>query len=203
VVPALVSSLYVKPNEISLERPYIDRHIHATRSAYGLEKRIKEVEFHAHPEARIDVSKHKNLLDNVRLWDWRAFHDTITQIQALRPYYSFFDSDVDRYIIDGQPRQVLLSPRELDIRQLPDARTRWINPHFIYTHGYGLVLAGVSQITPDGLPVLLIENAQMSRGTTVATESLRNELVAGVSEAVRLAAGASDGRLIDAGRNHR
>ena len=52
---------------------------------------------------------------------------------------------------------MLLSPRELDIRQLPDARTRWINPHFIYTHGYGLVLADVSQITPDGLPVLLVE----------------------------------------------
>src|SRR5277367_6633570 len=158
LVPAVVSSLYVKPNEISLERPYIDRHIHATRSAYGMEKRVKEVEFKAHPEARIDVSKHKNLLDNVRLWDWRAFHDTITQIQALRPYYTFFDSDIDRYTINGQLRQVLLSPRELDIRQLPDARTRWINPHFIYTHGYGLVLAEVSEITPDGLPVYLIQD---------------------------------------------
>ena len=169
-VPALVSSLYVKPNEISLERSYIDRHIHATRSAFGLEKRTKEVEFHARPEARIDITRHKNLLDNVRLWDWRAFHDTITQIQALRPYYTFFERpDVDRYMIDGQPRQVLLSPRELDIRQLPDARTRWINPHFIYTHGYGLVLAGVSQITSDGLPVLLIENAPPE----VKTKSLK------------------------------
>src|SRR5882724_2550249 len=158
-VPALVSSLYVKPNEISLERPYIEQHIHATRSAYGLEKRVKEVEFKAHPDSRIDVSKHKNLLDNVRLWDKDAFHDTITQIQGLRSYYAFADSDIDRYMIDGQYRQVLVSPRELDIRQLPDARTRWINPHFIYTHGYGLVLAPVSQITSDGLPVLLIDNA--------------------------------------------
>ena len=169
VVPALVSSLYVKPNEISLERPYIQRHIHATRSAYGLEKRVKEVEFKANTQARIDVTRHKNLLQNVRLWDWRAFHDTITQIQALRPYYSFFDSDVDRYTIDGQYRQVLVSPRELDIRQLPDANKRWINPHFIYTHGYGLVLAPVSQITPDGLPVLLIDNAP----TEVKTKSLK------------------------------
>lgn len=158
-IPGLVSSLYVKPNEISLERSYIDQHIHATRSAYGLERRVKEIDFKAKPDSRIDVASHKNLLDNVRLWDWRAFHDTITQIQALRPYYTFFDSDIDRYTINGQLRQVLLSPRELDIRQLPDARTRWINPHFIYTHGYGLVLAEVSQITPDGLPVLLVENA--------------------------------------------
>ena len=105
------------------------------------------------------MNAHKNLLDNVRLWDWRAFHDTITQIQALRPYYTFSGSDVDRYTIGGQLRQVLLSPRELDIRQLPDAQKSWINPHFIYTHGYGLVLAEVSKITSDGLPVLLIENA--------------------------------------------
>jgi uncharacterized membrane protein (UPF0182 family) len=158
-VPALVSSLYVKPNEISLERPYIERHIRATRSAYGLEKRVQEIEYKARPEARIDVSRHKNLLDNVRLWDLRAFHDTVTQIQALRPYYTFADIDIDRYTIDGQYRQVLVAPRELDIRQLADARTRWINPHFIYTHGYGLVMALVSRITPDGLPVLLIQNA--------------------------------------------
>jgi uncharacterized membrane protein (UPF0182 family) len=159
VAPRAVAALYVRPNEISLERPYIDTHIHATRSAFGLEQRVREQEFKAQPEGTIDPSRHKPLLDNVRLWDWRAFHDTITQIQALRPYYVFHDTDVDRYTIDGQYRQVLLSPRELDLSQLPAARANWINPAFIYTHGYGLVLAPVSQITPDGLPVLLIDNA--------------------------------------------
>ena len=159
IVPPAVSALYVRPNEISLQRPYIQTHIHATRSAYGLEQRVREVEFKAQPEAPIDVVHHKSTLDNVRLWDWHAFHDTVTQIQALRPYYVFHDSDVDRYTIDGQYRQVLLAPRELDLSQLPAARANWINPAFIYTHGYGLVLAGVSQITPDGLPVLLIDNA--------------------------------------------
>lgn len=158
-VPAAVGSFYVRPNEISLEKPYIERHLAATRRAYGLDRRVKEVEFKANPDARIDTVKHKNLLDNVRLWDLGAFHDTVTQIQALRPYYKFQDSDVDRYIIDGQIRQVLLSPRELDITQLPDARTRWINPHFIYTHGYGLVLAEVARIAADGYPELLIKNA--------------------------------------------
>ncbi len=158
-IPRIVAALYVRPNEISLERPFIRSHIEGTRSAFGLEKRVRAVEFKARTDAPIDVAQHKNLLDNVRLWDWRAFHDTITQIQALRPYYVFPDSDVDRYMVNNEYRQVLLSPRELDIRQLPDALSRWINPHFIYTHGYGLVLAEVSQITPDGLPTPLIENA--------------------------------------------
>src|SRR5450432_4045407 len=115
-VPAAVSALYVRPNEISLQRPYIQSHIHATRSAFGLEQRVREIEFKARPEAPIDVAHHKPTLDNVRLWDAHAFHDTVTQIQALRPYYVFHERpDVDRYTIDGQLRQVLLSPRELDL----------------------------------------------------------------------------------------
>src|SRR3954469_1166328 len=159
LLPRAVSALYVRPNEISLQRPYIEQHIHATRSAYGLEQSVKEMEFAAQPDAPIDSAEHKPLLDNVRLWEWKPFHDTITQRQALRTYYTFHDSDVDRYTIDGQYRQVLLSPRELDISQLPDARANWINPAFIYTHGYGLVLAEVSKMTRDGLPVLTIDDA--------------------------------------------
>src|SRR5262249_10186202 len=79
-VPRAVASMYVRPNEISLERPYIDTHIHATRSAFGLEKQVREIEFQAQPDAPIDVAANKATLDNVRLWDWRAFHDTVTQI---------------------------------------------------------------------------------------------------------------------------
>jgi uncharacterized membrane protein (UPF0182 family) len=159
VVPAAVGAIYVRPNEIAIQRPFIERHIEATRSAYGLGKDIQEIEFNANVASRINPDDYRPLLENVRLWDWRAFHDTTTQIQALRPYYVFPDSDVDRYIIDGKLRQVLLSPRELDIRQLPDAQTRWINPHFVYTHGYGLVMAEANRIQPDGLPVLFVQDA--------------------------------------------
>ncbi|HWF11278.1 MAG TPA: UPF0182 family protein [Bryobacteraceae bacterium] len=163
VVPSIAGALYVKPNEISLERPYIQSHIEATRAAYGLEtgspKDVREIEIHTDANATIDTAKHKPLLDNVRLWDWKPFHDTVTQMQALRPYYAFHEPpDVDRYTIDGQYRQVLLSSRELDITQLPGNQSSWINPHFIYTHGYGLVLAEVSRITPEGQPVYLVED---------------------------------------------
>jgi uncharacterized protein len=158
IVPGAVSALYVRPNEISLERPYIEAHIHATRSAFGIENQAKEIEFQAQPNASIDPARHRNLLDNVRLWDWRPFHDTVSQTQALRPYYVFPGTDVDRYTIGGNYRQVLLASRELDVRQVSEAQTSWINSHFIYTHGYGVVLAEVSKIRPDGLPVFLIQN---------------------------------------------
>ena len=167
--PAAVRAIYVRPNEISIERPYIQQHIQATRSAFGLDRRLTEIEVATKLDGRFDPAKHQALLQNVRLWDWRAFHDTVTQIQALRPYYSFADTDVDRYIIDGKLRQVLLTPRELDIQQLPDAQTRWINPHFIYTHGYGLVMAEANRITADGLPLLFIQDAP----AVVKTSSLK------------------------------
>ncbi|MBV8808088.1 MAG: UPF0182 family protein [Acidobacteriaceae bacterium] len=157
-LPSIIAGLYVRPNELALEKPYIQHHIEATRSAYGLNQRVREGTLEAAPEIPVDYARHKPLLDNVRLWDWRAFHDTISQIQPLRPYV-YVDTDIDRYTIDGRLRQVLISPRELDIRQLGEAANRWINPHLIYTHGYGVVMAEANRITPDGLPVLFVKDA--------------------------------------------
>jgi len=159
LAPLAVSTFYVAPNEIALQRPYIDQHIHATRAAYGLESKTEEIQYQVDPDSAIDVVKNKPLLDNVRLWDTQAFKDTILQRQALRTYYTFQDVDVDRYTIAGQYRQVLLSPRELDIRQLPGATANWNMSAFFYTHGYGLVLSEVSRMTSDGFPVLSIQDA--------------------------------------------
>ncbi len=160
VVPGAVRAAYVRPNEISIERPYILRHLEATVAAFGLNRRSTERTFSVSDRETVDATQHGVLLDNIRLWDWRAYGDTITQIQALRPYYNFPDTDVDRYTIDGRMKQVLLSPREIDVRQLPaDAQQSWVNPHLVYTHGYGVVLGEVNKTTPDGLPVLLIDNA--------------------------------------------
>jgi hypothetical protein len=167
-LPPLVSSLYVKPNELSLEKPFLERHIEATRAAFGLDRRAQEMEFQAHMDGKIDFTRNQAMLDNVRLWDWSAFHDTLSQSQPLRPY-AFANTDVDRYPIDGKMRQVLLAPRELDLNQLGEAQNSWINANFRFTHGYGLVLAEASRITPAGLPELLIKDAPV----IVSTPSLK------------------------------
>ncbi|HEV8146780.1 MAG TPA: UPF0182 family protein [Bryobacteraceae bacterium] len=167
-LPPIVGSLHVRPNELSLERPYLERHIEATRAAYALDRRATTVDFPATKDSRIDFVRNKPLLDNVRLWDWSAFHDTLSQSQPLRPY-TYADTDVDRYLIDGKLRQVLLSPREIDLNQLGDARHRWINHALTFTHGYGLVLAEANRITTTGLPELLIKSAPIE----VLTPSLK------------------------------
>lgn len=158
ILPPIVAATYVRPSEVSIEKPYIERHIAATRSAFGLDHRTKEVPFDAVPEAKIDLAANKSLLDNVRLWDWRAFHAAVTQLQPLRPYI-YSEIDADRYTIDGQLRQVLVTPREIDVNLLGDAAKQWINPAFIYTHGYGMVMAEAKSIQADGSPVLYIEDA--------------------------------------------
>ncbi len=159
-LPVFVDAVYVRPNEISIERPYIERHIEATTAAFGLNRDATEEAFVPSVQGGVDPVQDATLLANARLWDLRAYNATITQIQALRPYYIFPDTDVDRYIVNGQIKQVLLSPREIDVSQLSaEASESWINPHFIYTHGFGAVVAEVNKITPDGLPVLLVKNA--------------------------------------------
>jgi uncharacterized protein len=167
VAAPLVSSLYVKPNELMLEKPYMERHIEATRTAFGLD-RSRDVAFAATGDGKIDFARNEPLLSNVRLWDWRAFHDTLSQSQPLRPY-AYANTDVDRYQIDGKMRQVLLAPRELDLAQLGDAGRRWINSELTFTHGYGLVLAPANRITAAGLPDLLIHDAPVQ----VLTPSLK------------------------------
>jgi len=159
VLPAIVNSVHVRPNEITLQKPYIEHHLHGTREAYNLGPgNLKELNIKATQTGKINVAANQALFENVRLWDWQAFHDTVTQIQPLRPY-TYVDTDIDRYRIDGKLRQVLLAPRELEIQQLGEARNAWPNRHVIYTHGYGVVAADANKITPNGLPNLFIQDA--------------------------------------------
>jgi uncharacterized protein len=77
-------------------------------------------------------------------------------LQEIRPYYEFQNVDNDRYKINGEIQQVMLSVREMESEKLPNRN--WINERLIFTHGYGLTLGPVNQITPEGLPVLFIKD---------------------------------------------
>ncbi len=101
-----------------------------------------------------DVKANALTLANIRLWEPRPALVTYSQIQEIRLYYSFTDVDVDRYIIDGKYRQVLVSARELDQTQLQDQSQTWVNKHLTYTHGYGFVMSPVNEAGGDGLPLL-------------------------------------------------
>jgi hypothetical protein len=156
IYPALVQKLKVVPNEIALEKPYLEKNIQYTNLAYGLDN-IKYQEFPAEERlTREDLKRNELTIKNIRLWDHAPLLSTYSQLQEIRTYYKFIDVDNDRYYVNGEYRQVMLSPRELSYRALP-SRT-WVNEHIIYTHGYGAVLGPVNRISPEGLPEFFIKD---------------------------------------------
>jgi len=158
LVPGLFQWLYVEPNEITLERPYIRHNIEFTRRAFNLH-RVEEREFPVTGAfTPATVRQNQEMFANVRLWDWRALSAVNQQFQEIRLYYKFADVDVDRYTIDGVNRQVMVSARELDLGNLPPRSQTFVNNQFKYTHGYGIVMSDVSEFTPEGLPNLLIKD---------------------------------------------
>ncbi len=154
--PSLVQRLRVAPNEIVAERPYIERSIAATNRAYGLD-RIQSHPFPAEENLSAAVlRKNDTTIKNIRLWEHRPALDSYGQLQEIRPYYKFVDVDNDRYQLDGESRQVMLSVRELSHAHLPSRI--WINEHLVYTHGYGAVVGPVNRVTREGLPEFFVKD---------------------------------------------
>jgi len=167
-VPALVQQFVVKPNELELETPYLRHNIAFTRHGFGLE-RVEERFYPAVTELTYEEARaNRDTLDNVRLWDWRPLHQTYRQMQEIRLYYEFYNIDVDRYVIDGRVRQVLLAARELGGR-LPGQSNTWVNRILQFTHGYGLAMSlAAHEDADEGLPKLVIKDLP-----PVATGGLR------------------------------
>jgi len=153
---AAIQRFVVTPNEQAAETPYIAHNITATRQAFNLaDIRTRNVSGDAEL-TREDIVRNLDTIKNVRLWDHQPLLDTFGQIQELRTYYDFASVDNDRYVINGELRQVMLSARELNSESLPN-RT-WINEHLTFTHGYGITLGPVNEVTSEGLPILFVKD---------------------------------------------
>ena len=154
----LVQKLAVDPTELQRESPYIAYNIDATRKAYALD-RVKEEPFEASENlTSADIAANPITMRNVRIWDERPMVQTYQQLQEIRPYYTFPSVDVDRYIVNGVYRQVMLSGRELDTNRLPAQARNWVNERLQYTHGYGVAMSPVTHVTPEGLPSFFIKD---------------------------------------------
>jgi uncharacterized membrane protein (UPF0182 family) len=159
--PAAVQRFSVQPDEINKELPYIERNINATRDAFGLSG-VEVRDFAADQSlTAADIAANGPTVENVRLWDPTVLLATYRQLQALRPFYQFYDVDVDRYPLDGQVTQVMLAARELDEGNLPGAG--WVNHHLVFTHGYGAVVSPANSVTPEGQPDFLVKDINSSQ----------------------------------------
>jgi uncharacterized membrane protein (UPF0182 family) len=156
-VPAAVEEIYIEPNQITLEQPYLVRTIRGTRQAYNLDgPSVEQRDFtvSAAPLTSSDLERNAATLRDARIWDWRALEPQLQQTQGLRPYYTFSSVDIDRYTIDGAERQVMITARELDTGKLPAPAKVWVNLALKYTHGYAAVAVPVNEMDSRGNPVL-------------------------------------------------
>ena len=161
VYPAAIQRWQVEPNKQVLEANYINYNIKATLEAYGLaENTVTEEEYPLTEQLSYDditSTENKPVFNSIRLWDWRPLRRTFRQLQELRSQYDFNDVDIDRYVVDGEIRQVMLSGRELNINELPvEIRNDWYKQTYTYTHGYGAVVSPVNEID-NGKPNMYIQ----------------------------------------------
>jgi uncharacterized membrane protein (UPF0182 family) len=160
VYAAALQRFVVAPDQQVRETPYLAHSIQATRAGFALD-RVEERQLSG--EAQLtpeDIARNAVTLKNVPLWNDQPLLDTFGQIQEIRTYYDFVSVDNDRYVIDGEYRQIMLSARELNSASLP-SRT-WINERLTFTHGYGLTLGPVNEVTREGLPVLFIKDLPLA-----------------------------------------
>ena len=168
VIPSLVQNYIVAPNEFKKEVPFIQHNIMYTQKAYQLDQMVDiDVDYQKMPTS-LNSDAFNSTLNNVRLWNPGPLKSTLKQLQEIRLYYEFKSIDIDRYMINNAPQQVMLSVRELDINQISQQAQTWVNKHLMFTHGYGLCMVPVNQFNDEGLPELLIRDIPPISQTSIS-----------------------------------
>ena len=154
----VVQQYKVLPDEYNIEKPYIENSIKYTRIAFDLEE-IKQIEFPVSDNLTLnDLEKNTKTIENIRLWDWRPLLTAYKQLQLIRTYYEFKDVDINRLTINGEYRQIAMSAREMDSKKLPEQGRTWVNERLVFTHGYGIAMSPVRDVSKEGLPQFYIKD---------------------------------------------
>ncbi len=151
----IVQRVVVTPDQLGKENKYLENNIEYTQYAYDLEE-VTIKEFSASDDLTSqDIENNSPTIDNIRINDYAPSKQFYNQTQSIRPYYAFNDVDVDRYMIDGEYTQTFLSAREIEEEKVTDT---WLNRHIKYTHGYGIVMSKVNEITANGQPKMVVDS---------------------------------------------
>jgi uncharacterized protein len=187
LIPFLIQTVLVQPNELVKETPYLARTIKFTRQAFDLNN-IEAKTFN--PRSNLtpaDLKNNQQTIKNIRIWDDRPLLNTNRQLQQIRPYYKFASADIDRYSLPSptsqtiDKQQVIIAARELDYGTVPEIAKTWTNERLIYTHGYGFTLSPVNQVAPGGLPEYYVKdigtNGRGVRGGNLGVRSYLQDVI--------------------------
>ena len=156
--PAFVQRFRVAPQEFQREQPFIEDNIEATRRAFLLDGITSTSRPVGDAVTSEDAQANDATISNIRLWRPDVLRDNYISLQRFRSYYEFNDVDVDRYVIDGQRRVLMISTREVSQAGIPEGGQTWQNVHLQYTHGFGAVASQVNAATTEGQPVFTLRD---------------------------------------------
>ncbi|MFE9113719.1 UPF0182 family protein [Streptomyces collinus] len=150
--PAIVQKFQVQPNEQAKEAPYVEKNLEATRKAYGIDgTKVTDYSGTSKTEDKTTLRDDVPSTASIRIMDPNIVSPTFQQLQQIRNYYAFPNNlDVDRYAKGGKDQDTVIGLRELNLAGIP--KKNWINNHFRYTHGYGVVAAEGTSADAQGRP---------------------------------------------------
>ena len=154
-------------NVIDKEARYLQRHIDETQHAFELET-IETREWEKKAATLDMITENEAVKNNIQLWDRRVLYEALREAQIVTNYDFHPYTDVDRYWVDGEYRQVLIAAREV---RPEDDIFGWEPLKLRYTHGYGVCVSPVNEFIADGYPNLWVQGTPI----TSAYEALKVE----------------------------
>ncbi|MFJ1806265.1 MULTISPECIES: UPF0182 family protein [unclassified Streptomyces] len=156
--PAIVQKFQVQPNEQAKEAPYVEKNLKATREAYGIDgAQVTEYSGTSTTKDKTTLRDDVDATASIRVLDPNIVSPTYQQLQQMRKYYAFpTNLDVDRYNVSGSDQDTVIGLRELNLAGVD--KQNWINNHFRYTHGYGVVAAKGTTADAEGRPLFTESN---------------------------------------------
>ncbi|MCS3441783.1 UPF0182 family membrane protein [Microbacterium phyllosphaerae] len=189
--PWAVTTFQVRPNQNAYQAEFYQRNIDGTKEAYGVAD-LETTPFEAETDAEAgQLREDAETTASIRIVDPNVISPAVRQLEQYRGYYQFQEKlDVDRYEIDGEMQDTVVSVRDLDMNGVDV--TNWNNRAAVYTHGYGLVAAAGNQRTSDGEPVFL-ERGIPSSGFLTDQENFEPRVYFGENSPEYSIVGAPDG----------
>lgn len=140
----IFQSVFITTNELDKEKKYIETNIEYTKNAYGID--AQEISMQT-PEAITsqDITKYEDVLNNVNLMDSDIVLKDLNNGQTAKGYYSYRDTQVGKYLINGKTQLVYLSPREII-----SSTGTYNNKTYEYTHGYSTIVTSATTTTESG-----------------------------------------------------
>ncbi len=158
VVTLFVHNFIVAPEEVAMEQPYIESNMKYTKMGFNLHN-VEERTFPVATDLTAeDIANNAETIENIRITDLPSTLSVANSSKSIRDYYTFTDSDIVPYVVNGKKTAINITPRELDAEKLPETSKNYINLRLRYTHGYGVVANKINQVTEDGQPVFVIDN---------------------------------------------